>query len=74
MLIALRHIYVHIVTQFLMLVRESLPSTFSHMDRNVNLFVNVGTNHTHHPTGVPHLEGMVGGMTLDRVSGFATSS
>ena len=57
-----------------MLVRESLPSTFTHMDRNVNLFVNiyfyhVGTNHTHHPTGVPHLEGMVGGMTLERVSG-----
>ena len=48
-------------------------STFL-MDRNDNQFVNVvyyvGSNHTHHPTGVPRLEGMVGGTTLERVSGL----
>ena len=40
-------------------------------DQFVNIFVHhAGTNHTHHPTDVPHLEDMVGGMTLERVSGI----
>ena len=34
-----------------------------------NIFHCAGTNHTHHPTDVSHLEDMVGGMTLERVSG-----
>ena len=53
---------------------EGVCQSIFFMDRNDDQFVNiyfyhVGTNHTHHPTGVPHLEGMVGGMTLERVSG-----
>ena len=63
------------VTQFHMLVGFDGNVCQAHfcMDKNVNQFEKyfhcAGTNHTHHPTDVSHLEDMVGGMTLERVSG-----
>ena len=54
----------------LALVRMSAKAHFC-MDKNDQfVFVHhAGTNHTHHPTDVSHLEDMVGGTTLERVSG-----
>ena len=53
-----------------------LPKHISNLDNQfANIFVHhTGTNHTHRPTDVPHLEGMVGGMTLERVSGLHSTN